>query len=397
MKKLGFLAKLKKKRIANILLFCLLAFLILSLPFLVTAKSWIISILYPGLTEMPGTTSQTIVTLQITPLQGTETLQITPHVQGTETPQANSTPSPTPQTLRIALGDFTAGSSSETPAQELADYESLVSSKPGIQMWFANVTDPFPTADMNAIVARGVMPELTVELPNYSHQQCQDNPIPCQNKYVTNGNYDISLHRFAQAAATWGKPFLYRFVPEMNGNWNYFAPELNGNTASSFVSMWQHVVNLFRSDRAVNAQFVWAPNIIAPDAPDFRNLYPGDAYVNWMGLDGYNFGTINPASTWETFNQLYYASYKALLSLSPAKPIMIAEISSAEQGGSKSAWITNTFTEIPQAYPHIKAIIWFNTDKASEGETDWRVNSSPAALQSYRAIAQLPVYQGSMI
>ena len=65
-------------------------------------------------------------------------------------------------------------------------------------------------------------------------------------------------------------------------------------------------------------------------------MYPGAAYVDWMAMDGYNFGT-NPVSgdRWTSFESVFGPTYAALLRLAPSKPIMIAEASSSEYGGSR--------------------------------------------------------------
>ena len=52
--------------------------------------------------------------------------------------------------------------------------------------------------------------------------------------------------------------------------------------------------------------------------------------------------------------------------------------------------------EIPQRYPRIKVVNWFDRDKTKQGETDWRFNSSPQALSAYRAAVNSPLYQGEV-
>jgi endoglucanase len=64
---------------------------------------------------------------------------------------------------------------------------------------------------------------------------------------------------------------------------------------------------------------------------------------------------------------------------------MIAEMASAEQGGSKADWITDAYSaQIPNNFGRIKAVIWFNEDK----ETDWRIESSPPAQNAFATAFQ---------
>jgi hypothetical protein len=62
---------------------------------------------------------------------------------------------------------------------------------------------------------------------------------------------------------------------------------------------------------------------------------------------------------------------------------MIGEIASSELGGDKAAWITNGFVKLLADLPEVRAVTWFDADK----ETDWRVNSSTAALTAFRVVA----------
>ncbi len=78
-------------------------------------------------------------------------------------------------------------------------------------------------------------------------------------------------------------------------------------------------------------------------------------------------------------------------------PQAFAETSSAEAGGNKAQWITDTFTkDIPNRLPLTRAVVWFSANKTDQGETDWRVDSSPEALQAYQDAAKLDSYQGQL-
>jgi len=105
-------------------------------------------------------------------------------------------------------------------------------------------------------------------------------------------------------------------------------------------------------------------------------LFPGDGYVDRTGLDGYNWGT-TAASGWQSFEQVFGPSIAQVRALS-AKPLVLAEIGSAEQGGDKAAWITDFFARLA-ARPEVRGFLWFNHDK----EADWRVQSSDASRIAY--------------
>jgi beta-mannanase len=126
-----------------------------------------------------------------------------------------------------------------------------------------------------------------------------------------------------------------------------------------------------------------------------RSLYPGDAYVDWTCLDGYNPGT-NPVAPggWRSFDETFRATYELVTKhIAPRKPLMIGETASSEYGGSKASWITDALThQLPRHYPQVRALVWFN--KSADG-MDWIIESSPAAQAGFGAGIAAPLYATS--
>jgi beta-mannanase len=175
---------------------------------------------------------------------------------------------------------------------------------------------------------------------------------------IASGAYDSSIGTWMQEAAAWGHPFFLIFDVEMNGPWEPYAPGRNGNTAADYIAAWRHVHDLAVQAGATNITWVWCPNVDPNHLyTPYSQLYPGDAYVDWTGLDGFNKGGTN----WRSFATIFGSSYASLLQLAPSKPIMVSQIASEENGGSKAAWISDMLsTQLPQNYPQIKAFSWFN-------------------------------------
>jgi len=234
----------------------------------------------------------------------------------------------------------------------------------------------FDTKALDDIEALGALPEVTWEPWNYrlgSHQ----------GRYALSriiaGSFDGYIRSWAKAAAAWGKPFMLRFAQEMNGNWYPWGAAVNGNNTGEYVQAYRHVHKLFTSVGATNVIWVWSPNILYPGSVSLSSVYPGNSYVNWIGVDGYNWGTRAPRKGgWRSPSAVFVPTLNALKRLAPTKPVMIAETACAEQGGSKSAWITNLF-KLLNNYPEVKAVAWFNYDK---GRTDWQITSSKAAVRA---------------
>ena len=267
---------------------------------------------------------------------------------------------------------------------DLDAYTALVGARPKLVMWFSDWTRPLvPASRLDAVTRRGATPQITWEpwdaggtanQPTYSLAR------------INAGAYDAYIRASASAAAAYGKPFQIRFAHEMNAGWTSWGAGVNSNTGNQYVAAWRRVVAIFRARGATNVSWVWAPNV---DPRPFAQYYPGDKYVDVIGLDGYNWGTLD---RWQTFTDVFGKAYDAIRALAPSKRIIISETASAESGGDKGAWITNSYrNEIPRRFPSVDTVVWF--DKRQHA--DWRVNSSVASLAAYRSVAALPSWSGA--
>jgi hypothetical protein len=213
---------------------------------------------------------------------------------------------------------------------------------------------------------------------------------------VISGRYDTYIREFATKAKAWGHPFFLRFNWEMNGNWFPWAEGVNGNQAGQYVAAWRHVHDIFTAVGATNVSWVWCPNVEWNGTlANIASTYPGGEYVDWTGLDGYNWGT-NPAhpGRWETFRQLYRSTYRYITeTVAPSKPMLIGEVGSTEDGGSKATWIREMLSQIPTEYPKIRALLWF--DKFDSG-MDWPVETSSTAEAAFAEAIQNPAYEGNV-
>ena len=191
---------------------------------------------------------------------------------------------------------------------------------------------------------------------------------------------------WARGAKAWGKPFFLRPLHEMNGNWYPWgtgAGNPNRNTHADFIAAWKHLHQIFDEAGVTNATWVWSPNVGDSLTRDF----PGDEWVDWMGLDGCNWGSLQ--GRWTTFGDVFGPSYEELVALSPP-PLMFAETACAPTTGDKAEWITRGFlTDVPMRFPRVRAIIWYDNSK----ETDWRVNSSSASLAAWQSVVRHPYFQ----
>jgi beta-mannanase len=269
---------------------------------------------------------------------------------------------------RVALGVNTTDAPDRAAA--IDSFAARVGRSPAIVMWYQSWTEPlFYPSQMTTVASRHAVPLITWE------------PDGVPLRQIASGARDAYIRQAAVAARAWGRPFFVRFAHEMNGNW--YSWGVRGNSSSDYVRAWRHVVRVFRQAGATNVRWVWSPNVTGYSAARFNRLFPGDRWVDWVGLDGYNWGAYKP-SGWRSFRAVFSRSYARLARLT-RKPMMIAEAGAPEQGGNKANWIRGgLLRELPRRMPRVRAVVWFDRKK----EADWRVDSSRASLSAFRSAAR---------
>ena len=295
--------------------------------------------------------------------------------------QARSAPSATPEN-KVALG-VSVSDPGQPP--DLNNYVAAVGQKPAIVMWFQSFGEPlYYDNQLPPVSALGAIPMISWAPAR------RDQTIPLAA--LASGVDDSYIQQAAEAATNSKIPLFIRFAPEMNLTTTLWGPGASGNTPQDYVNAWRHVVSIFRSAGATNVRWVWSPNVDCGGRCPFEAFYPGDAWVDWVALDGYNYGPVDDVP-WMSLQELFGPSYTKLIALT-SKPLMIAETASTEQGGNKAAWIQHSFfDDLPTSLPEVRAIIWWQHTDA----TDWRVDSSAASLSAYRAVAASPRYSADPI
>jgi hypothetical protein len=246
----------------------------------------------------------------------------------------------------------------------------------------------FPTGAMNSVRSHGSIPFFS-----WASQSTPSTKVEPDYELsdVIAGKHDAYIRKFAEAARAWGHPFFLRFNWEMNGGWFPWGAGTNNNKVSESAAAWRHVHDIFTAVGATNATWTWCPNIDPNHAyPSLASFYPGDAYVDWTCLDGYNWGT-NPwkPDRWRTFDQLYGSSYKEITeTIAPSKPMIIGEVGSTEYGGSKAAWISDMLAKIPTSYPKIRGLLYFE----KRDSADWPLETSTSAVEAFAAGIQNSAY-----
>lgn len=201
---------------------------------------------------------------------------------------------------------------------------------------------------------------------------------------IVAGVHDEKIRKWAEGVKSINEPMFVRPLNEMNGDWDPWCAWFFGKDTDLYIKAWRHIVDIFREVGADNALFVWNPH--DRSYPDFQwnnahLYYPGDDYVDWVGLTGYNNGTSHPGDVWREFDEIYQPLYIDYLKRYSDKPFMITEFSCNEIGGDKAAWLEKGMASLAKNYPNIKIATWFD---GRDNLWQYELNSSPQAWESFK-------------
>jgi mannan endo-1,4-beta-mannosidase len=228
-------------------------------------------------------------------------------------------------------------------------------------------TSPFQGWEARQATALGALPLI------------QLNPRDVSLARIASGRYDGLIRRYADAVKAFRCRIAISFGHEMNGWW--YSWGMPSTRPATFISAWRHIHDLFRREGVSNVIWSWDPSHMYQDYPGkvatpASEWYPGDAYVDWVGLDGY----LRPG---QTFRTVFHSQLHVIRSVT-SKPVYIAETGVA-RGPGQVRQIAGLFAAVRS--DHLTGLVWFDLD----GKEPWRLEGRPAALAAYRkAAASLP-------
>jgi glycosyl hydrolase family 26 len=216
---------------------------------------------------------------------------------------------------------------------------------------------------------------------------------PTSSAGINNGSQDAWIRSEADAVRAFGAPLFIRWFGEMEAPGN--AP--NAGTPAQFIAAWQRIYSIFQQENATNAMWVWCPDASAFASGVAQSFYPGDAYVDWLCGDAYNWSPLSPGGvqggTWRSFDTIFSSFYS--WAAGRGKPLMAGE-TGAQEGtpGAKAQWLLDIGTTVPSRYPAFKAVVYFSAISSSRqgGTFDWRLNSTASALSAFAQLSNEPYF-----
>lgn len=259
--------------------------------------------------------------------------------------------------------------------------------------WTDESIEDFPVDLLEKINSRGAIPMITWEpwastlAKNRSVQELQEE----QNvmAYIADGHFDSYIRRFAAHLADYGEPVFLRFAHEFD-NPQYPWSSAGGNTPAEFVAAWRHMSSILAEEGALNAILVWNPW----KARNMQRFYPGDEFVDWIGITLLDYGSQNNSGRSVPFQSLYKPFAQELAKFS-RKPVMLSEFGSVQGGASQQEWVDAALTSIDQEFEEINALVLFNSafddnipfeERYQADYLDWTLDS----LQRFKAFQGTP-------
>jgi hypothetical protein len=204
---------------------------------------------------------------------------------------------------------------------------------------------------------------------------------------INTGSQDSVIKAAARNLAAMGKPTLLRWGWEMNGNWFPWDGTHNGEDTAGYIKAWKRMHGIFADAGADNVAWVWSPNWNSGPNVSWNKMqryYPGDDYVDWVGVSGYDFDSESPHTLFSPIVSAYGAT----------KPIIFSETAAIDHGGNTKASWTNDLSAYVRETPEIGALVWFDTDTQSDSAYNFRIDSSSSELAAFRSMARSARFTG---
>jgi beta-mannanase len=210
---------------------------------------------------------------------------------------------------------------------------------------------------------------------------------------INNGSQDAYIRQQATRIKNLGAPVFLRYFHEPEGDYRNTMVQ----SASAYITAWKRAQRLFSEAGATNVVWVFcttAYSFRVTPTRDPRTFYPGDAYVDWIGADGYNFAPGKPGAKWNSFSTVFNRWYT--WAAQRPKPLMAAEYGVMEDPAipnRKASWYNDMRNVVKTSFPLLQAVIAWSTENTKEGNVyNWNVDSSPQTLAAWSAMANDPYF-----
>jgi hypothetical protein len=306
---------------------------------------------------------------------------------GTTVAPASST------TAKVVFGAFVKPRTGQTQLSAITALETKLGRKLAVVRMYDHWDDRFPTRSILSLRATGHSIFLSVQ------PKRRDGTVVLWRS-IANARSGTKLHtqivNWALAVKSFGKHMYFNFnhEPESRSSKVY-------GTSADFKAAWHKIVSIFRWHGVTNAEYVWVMTdwaFVRTDSGAARYWYPGDSYLDDIGVDSYNWFNCRPGITnpWTSLAGMLEPAREFALN-HPTKGMMIPEWGSREDpntAGRKAMWIKDSTAMLQTAkWSLVKAVFYYDSDHGAEYPAcKWWVDSSASSLAAFAAMGKLTYF-----
>jgi beta-mannanase len=254
------------------------------------------------------------------------------------------------------------------------DWEAQLGRRFDVVHFYHQWTSNFPNAEERALAAEGRTLLLNWKPPSGSGSWAA----------VAGGQQDAQIVATANRLKSLGRKLFLAFHHEPEDQVGAYG------SATDYARAYRHIHDVFARQGATNVIWVWnVMGYVDGWGHLYPQLYPGDAYVDWVAYDPYNWYGCRSGAKPRSFAEITKSFYDWSAARYPGKPLMLGEYGVAEQPAgapSKAQWFRDALVQLRTTRTRIKAVVYFN----SLHNCDWRVASSAAATAAYREVGLDP-------
>jgi Glycosyl hydrolase family 26 len=233
-------------------------------------------------------------------------------------------------------------------------YGNNLGAKPAIIAFWTFLDLGFPSEEAETMKKNGIIPYVSI-MPGHEkwHRSYSPNDI-------VRGRCDWYIKKLAESALALGEKhggFFLTTMVEFNASWWIWSQKPDTTPA------WKHMWEIFEEEGANQyATWVWeafSPVKYLKYVTEPEPYYPGDKYVDWIGINIFA-NLKNPLISQTTmFGELMSQTYEQMRRNHPQKPLMVSEFGRTP-GPNQPSWLADAFRSMKDDFSSIKAAIYYD-------------------------------------
>lgn len=198
----------------------------------------------------------------------------------------------------------------------------------------------------------------------------KDNPKVAVAEILPNGKFHHEYKRYLKVIASFVNdcrgekaeliPIIFRPFHEYDGDWFWWGD--GHRTKDEFISLWKYTVTYLRDElRVRNFLYAFSPDCKFTTKEEYLEYYPGDNYVDIMGMD--NYWDFRPDGA----NNPHLAENKLsiLSNLATERNKVAALTETGLEGITNPTWYTNVLYPILSRVKVAYAQVWRNANESA--------------------------------